>query len=236
MKLVRHGQYSIRTVVSSDVTSGFCILDSSLAAAGELPAVEAALDEWQHGAHKAAQPLLASVTALDEKAALWGVSTGFASFLAKNLPRAGNGIDFSAIFNGIESSWFSASVSSGFQAEIHCTTASEKDAVNLRDTAKGLIGFGRLSVPQNKPDLIRFWDGITVEQSGRAFSIDANIGGDLIDQMVQFLSAPGGRGGSGRGGRGSSGRPGRGNGRAALSYPANPTIALSSASSEPAKK
>ena len=215
MKIIRHGQYNIRTLptsATSDVASGFCVLDSSLAAAGEVPAVEAALDEWaQKGAHKGADALLATVNAVSDQAALWGVSTGFASFLASNLPGAGNGLDFSAIFRGIESSWFSASVGTGLQASIHCTTATEKDAMNLRDAAKGLIGFGRLSVPQNKPDLLRFWDALTVDQSGRSFALNADIAGDLIDQMVQFLSAPGGRGGSGRGrgGRGGSGR-GRG--------------------------
>jgi len=225
MKVVRHGQYNIRTLPASvtagvspgvnagatpGVESGFCILDSSLAVAGEVPAIEAALDEWQQrGAHKGADQLLASVTSVSDQAALWGVSTGFASFIASNLPNAGNGIDFAAIFKGIESSWFSASVGSGFQAGIHCTTASEKDAMNLRDAAKGLIGFGRLAVPQNRPELLRFWDGLTVDQSGRAFALNADIPGDLLDQMVQFLSAPGGRGGSGRGGRGGSGR-GRG--------------------------
>jgi hypothetical protein len=214
MKIVRHGQYNIRTLpasATSGLLSGFCVLDSSLAAAGELTAVEAALDEWaQHGAHKGADALLTHVTSVSEQTALWGVSTGFASFIASNLPGAGNGIDFSAIFRGIESSWFSASVDTGFQAAIHCTTATEKDAMNLRDAAKGLIGFGRLSVPQNKPELLRFWDGLTVDQQDRSFALNADIPGDLIDQMVQFLSAPGGRGGSGRGGRGGSGRAGRG--------------------------
>lgn len=219
MAVIRHGQYSIRTLPPSasagstpDVPSGFCILDSSLAAAGEVPAIEAALDEWaQKGAHKAADALLATVTGVSDQAALWGVSTGFAKFLASNLPGAGNGLDFSAIFRGIESSWFSASVGSGLQASIHCTTATEKDAMNLRDAAKGLIGFGRLSVPQNKPELLRFWDALTVDQTGRSFALNADVSGDLIDQMVQFLSAPsGGRGGSGRGGRGGRGGSGRG--------------------------
>ena len=222
MTVIRHGQYSIRTLPASNapaatpgVPSGFCVLDSTLAAAGEVPAVEAALDEWaQQGVHKAAEPLLTAVTSVSDQAALWGVSTGFAKFLASNLPGAGNGIDFSAIFRGIESSWFSASVGTGLQASIHCATATEKDAMNLRDAAKGLIGFGRLSVPQNKPDLLRFWDAFTVDQSGRLFALNLDISGDLIDQMVQFLSAPGGRGGSGRGARGASGRGGSGRGRA----------------------
>jgi hypothetical protein len=207
MKLLRHGQYTIHTSETGGTTAGYCILDSTLAAAGEVPAITAALDEWKSGAHKASQPLLNSVAALSPLTPIWGVSTGFASFLAANLPRAGNGIDFSAIFRGIESTWFSASLTSGFQAGIHCTTATEKDAINLRDTAKGLIGLGRLSVPEGKPELLRFWDGVTVEQTGRSFALNADISGDLIDQMVQMLSAPGARGG--RGGRGGSGRGGR---------------------------
>ena len=215
MKLVRHGQYNIHTLN----TSGFCILDSTLAVAGDLTAVNAAVDEWQNGSHKAAQSLLGTVADLSPQTQLWGASTGFASFLAANLPRAGNGIDFSAIFKGIDSTWFSASATSGFQAAIHGNTATEQDAIALRDTAKGLIGLGRLSVPEGQSDLLRFWDGITVEQAGRSFTLNADIGGTLIDQMVRYISAPGpgrgGRGGSGRGGRGGRGGSG-GRGRSVL--------------------
>jgi hypothetical protein len=201
LNLIRHGQYNIRVLGAS----GYCILDATLAAAGDISAVEAALDEWKSGSHAAAQPLLSTVASLSDTTRQWGVSTGFAAFLANHLPRAGHGIDFSAIFRGIETTWFSANETSGFQAEIHCTTATEKDAISLRDTAKGLIGLGRLSVPEGKPDLLRFWDGITAEQNGRSFTLKADIAGDLIDQMVRLLSAPGGRGG-----RGGSGQGGRG--------------------------
>lgn len=210
-KLVRHGQYNIH----SYGTSGYCILDSTLAAAGDVAAVEAALDEWQRGTHQAGEPLLKTLADLNPQTQLWGVSTGFAAFLAGNLPRAGNGIDFSAIFKGIESTWFSASASSGFQASIHGITAKDQDAIALRDTAKGLIGLGRLTVPEGQPDLLRFWDGITVEQTGRSFILNADIPGNLIDQMVKYLSAPGGRGGSGRGGRGGRGTSG-GRGRSVV--------------------
>jgi len=206
MKVVRHGQYNIHVLESSTaaaIPSGYCILDSSLAVAGDLPAIEAALDEWKNGTHKAALPLLKTVADINEQTPIWGVSTGFAHFLAGNLPRAGNGLDFSAIFKGIESSWFSATLTSGFQAGIHCTTATEKDAMNLRDTAKGLIGLARLSVPEGQTDLLHFWDGVTVEQTGQSFALNIDISGDLIDQMVRMLSSPPGRG---RGPRGASGR------------------------------
>ena len=188
LKVVRHGEYNIHAFGES----GFCILDSTLAIAGQIPAIEAALDEWKaNGRHHAAAQLLKSVETLSPQTPLWGVSTGFAQFLSQNLPRAGtNGIDFSSIFKGIQNTWFSADVTSGFAGSIHCTTASEKDAMNLRDAAKGLIGLGRLSVPENRPELLKFWDGFAVEQDGRSFGLNINVSGDLIDQMVQMLSAP----------------------------------------------
>ena len=188
LKLVRHGEYNIHVFDQS----GFCILDSTLAVAGQIPAIEAALDEWKaNGSHHAAESLLKSRGPVSPQTPLWGASTGFAQFLSQNLPRAGNnGIDFSSIFKGIQNTWFSADITSGFEGSIHCTTGTDKDAMNLRDAAKGLIGLGRLSVPENRPELLTFWDGFAVEQDGRSFSLNIDVSGDLIDQMVQMLSAP----------------------------------------------
>jgi hypothetical protein len=204
LNLVRHGQYNIRM----SGTAGFCILDSSLAVAGDLAAVEASLDEWQSGSHKEATALLNLASSLDPQVQLWGVSTGFATFLAASLPRTGNGIEFSALFKGIDSMWFSASVTSGLDAAIYSKTTTEQDAITLRDTAKGLIGLGRLSVPQGNSDLLRLWDGITVDQTGPSFTLKVQLPGNLVDTLIQLFSGPaGGRGATGgRGGRGGSGR------------------------------
>lgn len=200
-KLVRHGAYNIWTLENS----GFCILDNSLAAAGELKALEAALDEWTKGQHKAAQPLLAMSKGVAPTANLWGISTGFASFLASALPQGGvsGGIDFSKIFTGMKSSWFQADFTTGLRLDLHGATATDADAVALRDMAKGLIGFGRLSVPENQPEMLKLWDGISVEQETRNIAILADFTPALLDKLVQMLnSMPGGRGGRGSSGRG----------------------------------
>lgn len=199
-RIVRHGEYNIWSLD----TSGFCVLDASLAAAGDLKSLEAALDEWKSGSHTAAQPLLAHLKQLDPNAQFWGVSTGFAGFIADNMPRAGGanggGIDFSRIFRGLQDSWFKADFSSGFKGEIQGNTATDQDAQNLRDTARGLIGFGRLSVPENQPEMLKLWDGITVDQQGRTVTIKADIPQNLIDSLVQMLSStPSGRGRGARG-------------------------------------
>jgi len=192
LKLVRHGEYNIFT--NSERKSGFCILDSSLAAAGDLAGIEAALDEWKSGSHTGAQPLLARVRAASPGAQLWGVSTGVAGFLADYMPHASNGIDFSRIFRGLEDTWFEADFSAGLRASVHGRTQTDRDAVNLRDAAKGLIGLGRLSVPENQPELLRVWDGITVTQDGRNLLVSADIPENLMDKLVAMFSPAPGRG------------------------------------------
>lgn len=185
IKKTRHGEYEIW----GQGPSGFCILDSTLAAAGEIPILEAALDEWKSGTHKAAQALLAQVAGVNPQTQLWGVSTSAGSFLADHPLAVNSGLDFTKIFRGLQETWFQADLSNGLRSEIHGTTSTEKDAVNLRDAIRGVVGLGRLNVPENQPDLLKVWDGIAVDQQARSITIHADIAADLIDKMVQMLSA-----------------------------------------------
>jgi len=181
----RHGQYDIW----GQGGNGFCILDPTLAVAGDIPAVEAALDEWTSGTHTAAQPLLARVAGVNPQSQLWGISMGTGNFLADHPPAANSGLDFSRIFSSLHDYWFQADFSAGLRAEVHGTTGTEKDAMNLRDAVRGLVGLGRLNVPENQPELLKVWDGITVDQQGRSISLHADIAQDLIDKMVLLLNA-----------------------------------------------
>lgn len=195
LKLVRRGQYNVfvNAADRTDRKAGFCILDSTLAVAGDLAGIEAVLDEWKLGAHTGAQLLLARVHAVSPEAQLWGVSTGVAAF-ADYMPRASNGVNFSRIFRGLEDTWFEADFTAGLRASVHGRTQTDQDAANLRDAAKGLIGLGRLSAPENEPELLRLWDGITVTQDGRNLLVNANIPENLMDKLVAMFSQAPGRG------------------------------------------
>ncbi len=185
--VIRHGKYKI----ISQGTNGLCILDPSLAVAGEIHAIKAALDEWTSGKHTAAQPLLAHLKAVEESSQLWGYSQGAAGFLANNIPKTNTGIDFSQILRGLDDTWFQADFAAGLRTEIHGTTATEKDAMNLRDTVKGLVGLGRLYTPDKQPELVRLWDGILVEQVNRSITLHADIAQDLIERLIQMLGTAG---------------------------------------------
>jgi hypothetical protein len=54
---------------------------------------------------------------------------------------------------------------------------------------KGLIGLGRLNTPESQTQLLRLWDGILVEQIGRAITIRADIPLELMDRLVQMLGS-----------------------------------------------
>lgn len=194
-KPVRHGAYTIEKTGAG----ALCILDATLAVAGDFKSVEAALNEWTSGSHKGAQPLLAHAHEIDPSSQFWALSTTFAGFLADNMPIARGGIDFSRIFRGLEDIWIQADFSKGLQGLAHGTAATDQDAVNLRDTAKGLVGLGRLSVPENKPEMLKMWDGITIEQVGRNVTIHMDIPQELLDQLVRMFSSPSGGRGRGRG-------------------------------------
>jgi hypothetical protein len=185
MHKTKHRQYDIWGLGDN----GFCILDSTLAAAGDLPTLEAAIDEWTSGAHTAAQSLLARVTSVSPQSQLWGVSVGSGNFLADHPPGANSGLDLSTVFRNLQNYWFQAEFNAGLRADVHGTTATEKEAINLRDVVRGLVGLGRLNVPENQSQLLRVWDGITIDQQGRSVTVHADIPQDLIDKMVQLLNS-----------------------------------------------
>jgi hypothetical protein len=194
-KPIRHGAYTVQTYSGN----GYCVLDRTLAIAGDIPSVNAALDAWTQGSHTAAQPLLAHAKQVEAVYPFWGVSIGFAGFLADNMPKAASGIDFARIFRGLEDTWFEATFANGFKGVVHGATATEQDAINLRDTAKGMIGFGRLSVPENQPGMLKLWDGFSVEQEAKSVAIRIDIAQGLVEQLIHMFDAATSGRGRGRG-------------------------------------
>ena len=93
--------------------SGFCILDSTLAVAGEIPVSKLRSMNGNPARIRLAQPLLARAPAVNPQSQFWGVSTGAGNFLADHPPGPNSGLDFSKIFRGLEDTWFQADLSAG---------------------------------------------------------------------------------------------------------------------------
>jgi hypothetical protein len=185
LKPMRYKGYVLTVREKED--SGYCIMDGTLAIAGPISSMKAALDQYLSGPKEGAVPLLALARAVPPQFQVWSVSLGGVDFLANNLPRDGNAANFGKIFRALQDTHFQADLSRGLNAMAQGNCATEADAKSLGDAARGLIGFGRLSVPDNQPELLRIWDGIRVEQNQRVITISANISQDLIDKLVQMF-------------------------------------------------
>jgi hypothetical protein len=180
----------VLTVTQKD-EAGFCIMDSTLAIAGPMASMKAALDHYLSPKPDTSNVLLDQARAVPQQFQVWSVSTGAADFLSNNLPHDGNAANFGKIFRSMENTHFEADLSRGLNANAHGQCRTEADAKSLGDAVRGLIGFGRLSVPDNQPELLRLWDGLHVDQTQRTITITANISQDLIDKLVQFFQSSG---------------------------------------------
>jgi hypothetical protein len=187
LKKVKYRGYTLSLTPKEE--SGFCVMDNTLAIAGPTASMKAALDHYLSTGKDAATDLLNQARAVPQQFQVWSVSVGGADFLANNLPHDGNAANFGKIFRSMENTHFQADLSHGLNATAQGQCRTEADAKSLSDAIRGLIGFGRLSVPDNQPELLRLWDGLKVEQNLRTITISANIGQDLIDKLVQFFQS-----------------------------------------------
>lgn len=184
---VHKSDYKGYTVYSHE-DNGYSLLDSSTAVAGTLPGLHAALDQYKSG-NRGAAALLARALSIPGQYQVWAVSAGGADFIARNMPQSGNAANFSKIFRSLENTMFEADLRNGLDAMAQGNCRTERDAKDLGDAARGLVGFGRLSVPENQPELLKLWDGIHVDQKQKNIAITAKIAQDLLDKLVQMVNA-----------------------------------------------
>jgi hypothetical protein len=192
-KLSYHGFAIMANGGTGPAQYGFCILDSTLAAAGPLPALEAALDQYKSGNRNNAAALLARARTVAENYQFWVVAAGTSQLITENMPGASNGPDFGRIFRSLQNALFEADLRNGLKGFVEgdCTTA--QDAKKLSDAARGMVGMARLNTPEDQPDLLRVWDGFKVEQSDRKVTLTMDVGQDLVDQLLKLAQGGGGR-------------------------------------------
>jgi hypothetical protein len=93
----------------------------------------------------------------------------------------------SKIYSSLQQVEGSFDLSSGLKVQGNGMSATDEEARRLATALKGLIGLGRLNTPDNRPELLRFWDAIQVEQKDRSVTLRADIPDDLLDKALAML-------------------------------------------------
>lgn len=163
------------------------LIDSSTAVAGPLTAVRAALDRYKAGSRARPDELLARARQIPSENQVWSVSNGFENLLTMTIPQQGNAANVGRILGSLQNTTAAADFRTGVNGFIDGLCRTDQDAKNLGDAARGLVGLGRLSVPENQPELLKLWDGIRVDQQERTVKITVAIPEDLVDKLIDLL-------------------------------------------------
>lgn len=166
---------------------GVALIDNSTAIAGTLEAVHAALDRRAGGDRSGPTELLARAREIPPENQVWSVSNGFDNLLTGRIPESGNAANVGRILRSLENTTAAADVRAGLNGYLNGQCRTDADAKNLGDAARGLVGLGRLSVPEKQPELLRLWDGIKVDQQQRTVKITVAIPQDLIDKLIDLV-------------------------------------------------
>ena len=184
-------EHPVRPGAVGNGKSGFVLIDASTAVAGPVDRVKRAISQYKGGGKTVPKDLLDRARGIGDEYQIWAVSQGGWNFLSTQLPQTGSGVNFGKIFQNLDRTVFEADLRNGLKAAAMGNCKTSEDAKNLSDGARGLVGFGRLSVPDNQPELLKLWDAIQVAQNDRQIVIRADIPQNLIDQlMAMFQAAP----------------------------------------------
>jgi hypothetical protein len=173
------------TAIYSQGEAAYAILDPTTAVAATQPEVRKIIDQKQ-GGQRGATALLDRVRTLPGAGQIWLVSNGWGTLPADLSRQDGNVANLARFMQSIERATAIGDLRYGVVGNITGECKSEQDAKSLGDAARGMVGLGRLNVPENRPEMLRLFDGIKVEQKQRTIQVNVNISADLIDRMLQM--------------------------------------------------
>lgn len=158
--------------------AGVAFLSDTVAAAGPLPLLHAAIDN--KGAGKPAS-LLNSLTTVPADAHAWVLTTGGATL---NLPQGSNAGNIDKVLSSLQSLIGWANFDQGLRIALRGTAIDADAAKRLHTQLRGLIGMGRLSTPDNRPELLKLYDAIETKQADTNIEANANVPAELLKQVL----------------------------------------------------
>jgi hypothetical protein len=167
------------------------LVDQTVFAAGDTEQLEAMVDAQEKSAGPP-EGMKALLARMPSNAQMWAAYSGG----ALKLPFAANSNlgNINKIVSMIQTGTINLNLDMGLTGLAEGTSGSDQDAEQLESGLRALIGFGRLSVPANQPDLQRIFDGLRPTREGREVKLHIDEPEDLIGQLSKMLSGRGGTG------------------------------------------
>jgi len=167
---------------------GMMFLQSGVAVAGPLDALYAIVDNRDNSQEKPPQALLDLVATLPGTAHFWAVTNNGGSFFPEGIPN-GNLANVFRLATALRRCTLTADLAQGVDLSIDGQYPDAATAKQAHDALKGFIGLGRMTTPDDQPEMLRLYDGIRVEQKENEVLVHAQAPFSLLEQVREKLPA-----------------------------------------------
>jgi hypothetical protein len=168
-----------------DETTAILLIGPTVAAIGDTPELKAMVDARDKA--PGPPPALAAVLKdISSEAHAWAAYSG--GPLNLPIPTTGNLSNIRNIVNAIQTGSLYLDLHTSFSVIGSGTSRTERDSQDLEGGLKAMVGLGRLSTPNDRPDLQRVWDGIRVTQQDRNVKLYIEEPDELLDKFLNLTS------------------------------------------------
>jgi hypothetical protein len=164
--------------------AGVMFMNASVAVAGPPAALERIVDDRDKPGEGPPQELLELVKTLPASSHLW-VATTHGGALVPGLPVSGNLANLTRAFGSLQQAIVTADLSQGLDLHAEGTYPDAGIAKQIHDAARGFIGMGRLSTPDNQREMLRFYDAIKVEAHDNRVEVGVQAPFELLDKITK---------------------------------------------------
>jgi hypothetical protein len=186
--LAKHGDsrfsYGGFNLVGND-QSAILLVNQTVMAVGDTGELKAMVDahEKPPGPPPAMTALLAR---MPESAQIWAADAGGTDL---HLPIDASGLlaNVTKILEHVQSGTIYFDLTSGLNGLAESTSPSAQEAEQLASGLRALIGFGRLSVPANQPELQSVFDGLRPTREDREVKLHVEEPPELVDKLIGML-------------------------------------------------
>ncbi len=156
---------------------------SRFAAAGATDAVKQLISA-QDGEHGVPDAFRDKLNVVPEGSQFWLAYIGSPAALAPQTPQGSTLGNILEMVRGVNGLALGLDLRTGLHLDAQVTCNAEDDARRVRDALRGLIGMGRLSTPDNQPDLLKVFDAIEVNRDHTAVNVSAKLPQNLVDKFL----------------------------------------------------
>jgi hypothetical protein len=117
---------------------------------------------------------------------VWAALIGGLQGRSLGIPTESNLGNILQVLQGIETVRLGIDLRDGFDAQAAATCRTEREAKRVHDMVKGIVGIGRLSTPDNQPELLKLYDAIQVTQAQNRTDVAARIPSAQVDHFLSL--------------------------------------------------